>query len=440
MDIKIEIDFVECEETVLFDSPSSKDKNDINGHSDIKGENNELISVQEQHDSELLEEMEKILVKTENFLDIPEYLPITSAIAEYESTPVKMEDNETYYENNLSEIKDELIEKKASSCSDILEQNENRVKNGGWGFSDNSKEVSGINGHSDLKDEKYEFISVQEQHKSEIFEEVEKIIAKVENFVDIPDYLPITSAIAEYESASVKMEDNDTCYENNLSKIEVELTEKEASSSAIQMGVVADVYQQHTQQQSQRNKQSTQTRPYSNAERQRRYREKRKADKMNKRTTFSQSTDVQPQQEQPQNDVETNKRRPQSNAERQRKYRKLLREQRQQQQQMENINGITVLSNTSHTSSIDQLPNVDQAKLARKRYLNRQRQSRFRARQRFELSSTSSHQSEAESVDQARLERIRHLNRQRQIRFRAKQRCESPGKSSHQAQAERYSS
>ncbi|KAJ0184398.1 hypothetical protein K1T71_000821 [Dendrolimus kikuchii] len=111
--------------------------------------------------------------------------------------------------------------------------------------------------------------------------------------------------------------------------------------------------QQNTQQQSQRNMQSTQTRPYSNAERQRRYREKRKADKMYACTTFSQSSDVQPQHEQQQHDVQMNKRQPQSNAERQRKYRKLLRER--QQQQMECINAITVLSNTPHISSIHQM-------------------------------------------------------------------------------------
>ena len=62
--------------------------------------------------------------------------------------------------------------------------------------------------------------------------------------------------------------------------------------SAIQMEVVADVYQH--QQQTQRNTQSTQTLPYSNTERQRRYREKRRADNMNACSTFSQSSDVQP--------------------------------------------------------------------------------------------------------------------------------------------------
>ncbi|CAB3262366.1 unnamed protein product [Arctia plantaginis] len=159
--------------------------------------------------------------------------------------------------------------------------------------------------------------------------------------------------------------------------------------NAIQMEVVADVYQQQqqTQQETQQNIQSTQTRPYSNAERQRRYREKRKADKMNACTTFSQSSDVQPQQEQPQHEVQNNKRQPQSSAERQRKYRKLLREQQ------------------PHRSSIQQLQNVDPAEHARKRHLNKQRQSRFRARQRFQSPGTSSHQAQAESVERIPVER-----------------------------------
>ncbi|CAB3261082.1 unnamed protein product [Arctia plantaginis] len=159
--------------------------------------------------------------------------------------------------------------------------------------------------------------------------------------------------------------------------------------NAIQMEVVADVYQQQQQmqQETQQNIQSTQTRPYSNAERQRRYREKRKADKMNACTTFSQSSDVQPQQEQPQHEVQNNKRQPQSSAERQRKYRKLLREQQ------------------PHRSSIQQLQNVDPAEHARKRHLNKQRQSRFRARQRFQSPGTSSHQTQAESVERIPVER-----------------------------------
>ncbi|XP_047535701.1 uncharacterized protein LOC125070065 [Vanessa atalanta] len=143
-----------------------------------------------------------------------------------------------------------------------------------------------------------------------------------------------------------------------------------------------DVYQhqQQTQRESQQNIQTRQTRPYSNAERQKRYREKRKADKMNACSTISQSSDDQPQREQPQDGDHTNKRRSQSNAERQRKYRKLLREKRQQK----------------HSSSVQQEKKVDEAELARKRHLNKQRQSRFRARQRFQWLSTSSHQAQAE--------------------------------------------
>ncbi|CAF4919345.1 unnamed protein product [Pieris macdunnoughi] len=133
--------------------------------------------------------------------------------------------------------------------------------------------------------------------------------------------------------------------------------------NAIEIEVVADVHHGYQQQ-------SHKTRPYSNAERQRRYRERRKADKMNA-CTFSQSSDVQPH-----HGVQINKRQRQSNAERQRQYRKSLREPQHK-------------SNTPHTSNIDRLQNVDQAELARKRYLNKQRQSRFRARRRFESPSTS---------------------------------------------------
>ncbi|XP_047522222.1 uncharacterized protein LOC125061088 isoform X33 [Pieris napi] len=138
--------------------------------------------------------------------------------------------------------------------------------------------------------------------------------------------------------------------------------------NAIEIEVVADVHHVHQQQ-------SHKTRPYSNAERQKRYRERRKADKMNA-CTFSQSSDVQPQH------LQINKRQRQSNAERQRQYRKSLREPQHK-------------SNTPHTSSIDRLQNVDQAELARKRYLNKQRQSRFRARRKFESPSTS-HQAHEE--------------------------------------------
>ncbi|XP_045527000.1 uncharacterized protein LOC123715768 [Pieris brassicae] len=177
-------------------------------------------------------------------------------------------------------------------------------------------------------------------------------------------------------------------FENNLITISTNVTDDESNrtqrnkGNAIEMEVVADVHQhqQQAQQQSQRNIKS---RPYSNAERQRRYREKRKAEKMNECTTFSQSCDVQPQQEQPQHDVKINKRKSQSNAERQRKYRKSLRKQQEHK------------NNIPHTSSIDRLQNVDQAELARKRHLNKQRQSRFRARRRFESPSTS-HQAQAE--------------------------------------------
>ncbi|RVE43146.1 hypothetical protein evm_012225 [Chilo suppressalis] len=167
-------------------------------------------------------------------------------------------------------------------------------------------------------------------------------------------------------------------------EIEIECSE----FSAIEMEVVTDAHQhqQQLQQETQRNIQSPQTRPYSNAERQRRYREKRKADKMNFCTTFSQSSDDQTQQEQPQHDIQINKRQPLSSAERQRRYRKSLREKRQQQQQMGDVNAITVQQK------------VDPAVLERKRQLNKQRQSRFRARQRFEWSSTSSHQGQTERV------------------------------------------
>ncbi|XP_045489158.1 uncharacterized protein LOC110995992 isoform X2 [Pieris rapae] len=152
--------------------------------------------------------------------------------------------------------------------------------------------------------------------------------------------------------------------------------------NSIEMEVVADIHQH--QQQSETNIQSTQTRPYSNAERQRRYREKRTADKMHDAddacATFNQSSEVQAQ-----HDVQIVKHQSLSNAERQRKYRKSLREQQQNK------------SNTPRTSSMDRLQNVDQAELARKRYLNKQRQSRFRARRRFESPNTSQ-QAQAEST------------------------------------------
>ncbi|XP_046969752.1 uncharacterized protein LOC124537081 [Vanessa cardui] len=147
------------------------------------------------------------------------------------------------------------------------------------------------------------------------------------------------------------------------------------NESASQMEVAVDAYEH---QQTQRNVQPTKSRPYSNAERQKRYREKRKADKMNLRATLSQSSDDQPQQEPPEHGDQT-KRRSQSNAERQRKYRKSLREKRQ----------------LNH-ASVQQVKKVDEAELARKRHLNKQRQSRFRARQRFQWLSTSSHRAQAE--------------------------------------------
>ncbi|CAK1547675.1 unnamed protein product [Leptosia nina] len=144
--------------------------------------------------------------------------------------------------------------------------------------------------------------------------------------------------------------------------------------STIKMEVIADDYQD----QQPRNIHSSQTRPHSNAERQKRYREKRKA---NKNTAFSQSSDDQPQQEQPQ---QINKHQLDPIAEPQTKCRKLLSEQ-------QHIEAATLPSNTLHTSSKDQLENVEDER-ARKRYLNKQRQRRFRARQRIEWHSKFSHQ------------------------------------------------
>ncbi|KAJ0169405.1 hypothetical protein K1T71_014992 [Dendrolimus kikuchii] len=208
-----------------------------------------------------------------------------------------------------------------------------------------------------LKTDDNPFIPEVKQIKVELKEEIvenesvleEQFNSMQGNGFDLENYVVGDSNVAENAKVVIEVDATENVSFPTCMKLHEDFDIKEAlfKWKSLQMD------QQNMQQQSQRNMQSTQTRPYSNAERQRRYREKRKADKMNACTTFSQSSDVQPQQEQPQHDVQMNKRQPQSNAERQRKYRKLLRER--QQQQMECINAITVLSNTPHISSIHQM-------------------------------------------------------------------------------------